>query len=236
MKRLFIILSILAASIFLVSCLEEDQDKKSPDIIAGLKEALRVGATNSVLQLNKENGYFNNPINPALKILLPPEAKAVESTLRDIGLGPKVDDFILQMNRAAEDAASEAKPIFYDAITGITIDDGMNILKGADTAATHYLKGRTFNSLQGIYQPKIKASMEKVNAQQTWETIATNYNDYATLPFVNQKPLPTDISAYVTEKGLVGLFKVVGQEETKIRKDPVARVTDILKEVFALQD
>lgn len=233
MKNVKVYLFVLLFLPLLSGCLTDDE-KTGPDVIAGLKEALTVGSTNSVLQLNKENGYFNNPLNPALKILLPPEAVSAEAAIRNLGLGSQVDNFILQMNRAAEDAASEAKPIFVDAVKGITIDDGMTILKGADTAATTYLKTKTYTGLQGVYQPKVKASMDKVGAQDLWETISTNYNSYATL--IGEKPLPTDISAYVTDKGLTGLFKVVGQEEKKIRKDPVARVSQLLKDVFALQD
>ena len=233
MKNVKIYLFVLLFLPLLSGCLTDDE-KTGPDVIAGLKEALTVGATNSVLQLNKENGYFSNPITPALKILLPPEAVAAETAIRNLGLGAEVDNFILQMNRAAEDASAEAKPIFVEAIKGITIDDGMTILKGADTSATTYLKSKTYTGLQGVYQPKVKASMDKVGAQDLWETISTNYNSYATL--VGEKPLPTDISAYVTDKGLTGLFKVVGQEETKIRKDPVARISQLLKDVFALQD
>ncbi|MCS6904707.1 MAG: DUF4197 domain-containing protein [Bacteroidia bacterium] len=236
-KRILILIKgiilLLAVSLLVSGCLNEKEDTQ-PDIVAGLKEALSIGTNNTVRQLNVLNGYYANP-NPryaAIKILLPQEAQAVESTLRSLpGMNSLVDTLILQMNRAAEDAASEAGPIFLDAIRNMTFEDAMAILKGDSIAATTYMRRVTYNSLEALYTPKIKNSMEKVGAQQSWHQIATAYNR---IPFVTK--LPTDISAYVTQKALDGLFFVLSKEEINIRRNPAARVTKLLRDVFKLQD
>ena len=194
------------------------------DIISGLKEALNVGTNNASQRLASVDGFFKDA---AIKILMPAEAQKVESKLRAIGMGKQVDDAILSMNRAAEDAAKEVAPIFINAIKGITIGDGMSILKGGDFAATNYLKDKTVAQLTEKFRPIIQASLTKVNATKYWNTIFTNYNRFS-----SEKVNP-DLTAYVTEKSLSGIFYHVGLEEQKIRKDPVARTTDILKKVFA---
>lgn len=194
------------------------------DIVAGLKEALSVGTNKSTTKLSAVDGFFNDA---AVKILLPPEAQKVEKTLRGLGMDKLMDDAILSLNRAAEDASQKAAPIFIGAIKKMTITDGLNILKGNDTAATHYLKGATSNELTTAFKPVIDSSLKKTDATKYWKDVFDNYNK---LPFV--KKVNSDLSSYVTQKALTGIFYYVGEEEKKIRKDPVARVNDILKKVF----
>ena len=194
------------------------------DIISGLKEALTVGANNGTNKLSMVDGFFKDA---ALKILMPAEAQKVEKKLRDIGMGKQVDQAILSMNRAAEDAAKSAAPIFINAIKGITIQDGLSILKGGDFAATEYLKGKTVAQLTEAFRPVIEQSLQKVNATKYWNTVFTTYNTFS------KEKVNTDLSAYVTEKATAGIFHQVGLEEQKIRKDPFARTTDILKKVFS---
>jgi hypothetical protein len=194
------------------------------DIISGLKEALHVGTNNASQRLSSVDGYFKDA---AIKILMPAEAQKVESKLRSLGMGKQVDDAILSMNRAAEDAAKEVAPIFINAIKGISIGDGMGILRGGDFAATNFLKERTVAQLTEKFRPIIEASLTKVNATKYWNTIFSNYNRFSA-----EKVNP-DLVSYVTERSLAGVFHHVGIEEQKIRKDPVARTSDILKKVFA---
>lgn len=195
------------------------------DIVAGLKEALSVGARNSADQLSSVDGFF---ANAAIKVLMPEEAKKVESTLRSIGMGNLVDKAILSMNRAAEDASKSAAPIFVDAIKSMSIQDAVGILRGTDTAATSYLKGRTTASLTEAFRPVIETSLQKTNATKYWKDVFETYNK---LPTTFNK-VNTDLSGFVTEKALTGIFYQVAIEEKKIRKDPAARVSDILKKVF----
>lgn len=196
------------------------------DIVAGLKEALAQGSQKGANTLSQVDGFFGNAV---LKILLPPEAQKVESTLRKVGLGKQVDDAILSMNRAAEDAAKSAAPIFVNAIKQMSFQDAVGILKGGDTAATGYLRSKTTNELAAAFSPVIKQSLEKVNATKYWNTLITSYNKVNILG--GQKINP-DLGAYVTDRALNGIFYQVAQEEKSIRKDPVARTTDLLKKVF----
>jgi hypothetical protein len=196
------------------------------EIINGLKEALATGTDKGTQKLSAVDGFFKDAV---LKILMPEEAKKAEKTLRSMGMGKLVDNAILSMNRAAEDAAKEAKPIFLNAIKGITIQDGLGILKGGDNAATNYLKERTTTALTEAFRPIIENSLKKVDATKHWNLVFTNYNKFSA-----QKVNP-DLSAYVTEKAMAGIFYQVAQEEQKIRKDPAARATDLLKKVFANQ-
>lgn len=193
------------------------------DIIAGLKEALSVGAQRSSNQLSAMDGFFKNA---AIKILLPEEAQKVEKTMRDLGMGSLVDKAILSLNRAAEDAATSAAPIFINAIKSITITDALGILRGSDTAATSFLRGRTTTALTSAFRPVIDKSLAKVNATKYWSDVFTAYNQFAA------KKINPDLAGYVTEKALGGIFYQVGLEEKAIRKDPVARTTEILKKVF----
>jgi len=194
------------------------------EVVSGLKEALEVGTKKGTEKLSAVDGFFKDAV---IKILMPPEAQKAEKTLRNVGLGKQVDDAILSMNRAAEDAAKSAAPIFINAIKQMSIQDAFGILKGGDFAATNYLKDKTASSLNEAFRPVIENSLKKVNATKYWNTVFTTYNKFS-----NEK-VNTDLAAYVTEKAMAGIFYQVGQEEQKIRKDPVARTSDILKKVFA---
>ncbi|HVZ55695.1 MAG TPA: DUF4197 domain-containing protein [Chitinophagaceae bacterium] len=198
----------------------------SDEIASGLKQALEIGANNGTARLSAVDGFFKDA---AVKILMPPEAQKVEKTLRSAGLGNLVDNAILSMNRAAEDAAKSAAPIFVNAIKGMSIQDALGILRGGDFAATNYLKGKTTPALTEAFRPIIEKSLEKVDATKYWKTVFDTYNNLPT----TFKKVNSDLPAYVTDKALVGIFFQVGQEEQKIRKDPVARTTDLLKKVFA---
>lgn len=195
------------------------------DIIAGLKEALVTGSTKGSNLLSQTDGFF---ANAALKILLPPEAQKIERTLRNVGLGKQVDDAILSMNRAAEDACKSAAPIFSNAIKQMSFQDAVGILRGPDTAATSYLKGKTTSPLTEAFRPVIETSLDKVDATKHWNTLITSYNK---LPLVKDKINP-DLAAYVTERALSGIFYQVAIEEKEIRRNPLARTSDILKKVF----
>ena len=193
-------------------------------IASGLKEALQVGTENTVKSTGRTDGYFGNP---AIKILLPQKLQTMEKALRLMGKGPQVDEFVLSMNRAAEQAAPLAKPIFLDALRQMTIEDARNILNSGDTAATDYFKQKTSGQLTAAFTPVVEKSMENVGVMR-------KYNDLtgvaSALPF--GRPGALDINRYVVTKSLDGLFYVLGQEETKIRKNPAAQVTPLLKQVF----
>ena len=197
----------------------------STQIARGLREALTVGARNASNQLSATNGFFGNAI---IKILLPPEAQKVESTLRALGLSSLVDKTILSMNRAAEDAAGKAVPIFVNAITSITIQDGLAILQGGKGAATTYLKSKTTLALTNAFRPVINSSLGKTGATSLWGDV---FNTYNRLPVTRTKVNP-DLAGYVTERALSGLFLRISDEENKIRTDPAARITSILQDVF----
>jgi hypothetical protein len=194
------------------------------EIVQGLKEALNVGANNASKQLSSVDGFLKDA---AIKILMPEEAKKAEKKLRAIGMGKLVDDAILSMNRAAEDASKNAAPIFINAIKQMSIQDAVGILRGNDFAATSYLKDKTTSPLTEAFRPVIEASLTKVNATKYWNTVFSTYNKFSA------DKINPDLAAYVTEKSLAGIFHQVGLEEQKIRKDPMARTTDILKKVFA---
>jgi Protein of unknown function (DUF4197) len=195
------------------------------EIISGLKEALSVGAQNSSSQLSALDGFF---ANAAIKVLMPAEAKKVETTLRNAGMGTMVDDAILSMNRAAEEASKSAAPIFIDAIKQMAFQDALSILRGTDTAATSYLKGKTLPALTTAFKPVIDVALQKTGATKHWKNVFETYNKLPT----TFKKINTDLSGYVTDKALSGLFYQVAIEEKKIRKDPAARVNDVLKKVF----
>ena len=197
------------------------------EAVAGLKEALKIGTQNASGRLSNVNGYFGNQL---IKILMPPEAKKVETTLRSVGMDSHVDKAILAMNRAAEDAASKAVPIFVNAITSMSVQDGISIVKGGNGAATNYLKSRTTAELTNAFRPVIQNSLNKVNATKYWTDVFTIYNK---LPTTRSKVNP-DLTAYVTERALNGLFITIADEENKIRNNPTARVTDLLKKVFGM--
>ncbi|MGZ8538598.1 MAG: DUF4197 domain-containing protein [Flavisolibacter sp.] len=200
------------------------QSLSNDDIVAGLKEALSVGSNNASKQLSNVDGFFTDA---AIKVLMPAEALKAEKKLRSMGMGKLVDDAILAMNRAAEDASKSAAPIFVNAVKQMSIQDAVGILRGNDFAATDYLKGKTTASLTEAFRPVIETSLKKVDATKYWNAVFTAYNKFST-----DKVNP-DLSAYVTEKALYGIFHQLGKEEQKIRKDPMARTSDILKKVFS---
>ena len=194
------------------------------EVGSGLKEALSRGVEKGVDQISKPDGFLKDL---SIKILLPEEAKNVEEKLRSIGQGKQVDETIESINRAAEDASAEAKEIFITAIKGMTINDAMSILRGDNNAATKFLDKSTRAALTGKFEPIVKVSLDKVGATKNWNSIFTTYNK---IPFV-QKVNP-DLVAYATDKAINGLFIQIAKEELKIRQNPAARVTDLLKKVF----
>ncbi|HMS52845.1 MAG TPA: DUF4197 domain-containing protein, partial [Chitinophagales bacterium] len=188
------------------------------EIIMGLKEALNLGIGKGADIVSKKDGYFKNA---AIKIIMPAEAQKAEKTLRDLGFNKLCDNAIESMNRAAEDAAIKAKPIFIDAIKKMTITDALNILKGQNNAATEYLRKTTSNSLTNAFKPVVSASLKKVNATKFWNDAFTEYNK---IPMV--KKVNPDLEDYVTQRAPDGLFHMIAKEEAKIRKDPLARTTE----------
>jgi len=194
------------------------------EIAKGLKEALDVGAKNAVGSVAKTDGFFKNP---KVKIPFPPEIKKVETAVRKVGLNKQADDFVVSLNRAAEDAAKSATPIFAAAIKNMTLADAKAVLKGNETAATDLMKSKTSNDLAAKFKPIVQQSMQKVQVTKYWKPLASKYNQ---LP-LTQKVNP-DLEKYVTDKAIEGLFKMIAAEEIKIRKDPAARVSDLLKSVF----
>lgn len=194
------------------------------DITKGLKEALRVGSDNASQKASKTDGFYKNA---QIKIPFPQDARDMKSTLVNLGMKKQVDDFERQLNRAAEDAAKKAAPIFLAAITSMTISDGLNILRGKNDEATQYLKRSTTQQLSKEFRPVIHASLKKVHITKYWNPLFTKYNK---LPMV--KRVNPNLDDFVTQKAIEGLFKLLAEEEGKIRKDPAARINDILKKVF----
>lgn len=248
MKKFFSLICLCIVLWGSISCSKESIDEvfstvngtlTNEEAIAGLREALVVGTDTSVTILNKVDGYFRDE---AVKILLPPEAQVMYENISKVPLASEaitalMDQTILAMNRAAEDAASEAKPIFVNAITGITISDGLSIVKGNDSAATTYLKGKTYDSLFVTFQPKINASLTKplvggLSAQSIYSDLIDTYNAASLGGVLFDRVQTNSLSEHVTRKGLNGLFLKVAVEEKAIRKDPLARVTELLKKVF----
>jgi len=197
-------------------------------IAAGLKEALEKGIDRQVTTLMTEGGFYNQP---DVRILLPDELKKVDKTLRQIGLDNLADEGIRMLNRAAEEAVKEAKPVFVQAIKEMTFEDARNILMGGQTAATEYLKRKTSDELYRKFYPVVQQSFQKVGADRIWNEIISRYNQ---IPLV--EPVNADLNDYVTRKALEGVFKKIADEEKHIRTDIRARTTDLLKQVFALQD
>ncbi len=197
-------------------------------IASGLKEALNKGIDKEVTKLMAPDGFYKDQM---VKILLPEDLQKVDKTLRDLGMGQLADQGLLLLNRAASDAVKEAKPIFVEAITTMSFDDAKNILLGGKTAATDYLKQKTANQLYQKFSPQVQKSLHKVNADQVWADIITKYNQ---IPFVTK--VNPDLTDYVTNKAMDGVFVKVAVEEQKIRTDFNERTSDLLKKVFALQD
>jgi hypothetical protein len=196
----------------------------SDEIIRGLKQALEIGTASAVKTVSTANGYY---MNPDIKILLPEDVQKAEKYIRAAGFGNQVDEFELSMNRAAERAAPEAKAIFVDAIKQMTFDDAKKILDGADNAATVYFKDKTSDRLAQIFKPIVNRSMSEVGATQAYQHLNNNVKK---VPFVDT--FSFDLDQYVTDEALDGLFVMLAREEKRIREDPAARVTDLLKKVF----
>ncbi|HMU44948.1 MAG TPA: DUF4197 domain-containing protein [Chitinophagaceae bacterium] len=191
----------------------------------GIKEALGQGLVKAVLQLNKEDGFFKDAF---YKILMPPDAKKIENTLRDLGMGNMVDKAILQINRAAEDAAGYAKPIFVDAIKSMTISDAIGLVKNGDTSATHFFRVKTTEKLHDAFHPVIKNSLDKLNATKYYGDVVSTYNNFPT----TFKKINPDLPGFVTDRAIYALFDLVGKEEVNIRQNIAARTTDLLRKVF----
>ena len=244
------LLSILAIFIF-VGCANlaqfaqqslSDRPLTQSEIIAGLKEALVVGTGKSVDVLGVTDGYYRDAL---VKILLPPEADVIVKNIGRIPGGEKLlEDVILSINRAAEDAVSEVKPIFINSITSMTITDAVGILRGNDNAATQYLQLTTYNQLFNLYRPKINNSINKnlignVSAAQSWDLLTGNWNEIANSVvgrMAGFNPVNTKLDEYLTQKALNGLFLKIEEQEKLIRKDPLARVSNTLKRVFGTLD
>lgn len=204
--------------------LGSEQPLTTAEVGEGLKEALINGISKGSDLVSQLDGYYKNP---EIKIPFPPDVKKVENTLRDIGLGGEVDKFIMTLNRGAEDAAREAKPIFISAIRSMTIQDAWAILKGEDNAATEYLKRTTSAQLKEKFKPVIQTSLNKVNATKYYGDLVTRYNKIPLVEKVNP-----NLDDYATDKAVEGLFVMIAREEKNIRQDPLARTTDLLKKVF----
>lgn len=197
------------------------------EVIRGLKEALVVGAINSTSLASKKDG-FN--LNPLIHIPFPPEAVKVKNTAEKLGMTSQVTDFEQALNRAAEEASKKALPIFKNAITGMSITDGIGILRGSNNAATEYLKAKTQNTLVSEFAPVVTNSIQKVDVTKYWSPIASVYNKTTLL--TGEPPVNPNLEQYITQKALDGLFGLIAQEELKIRENPAARASDILKKVF----
>lgn len=195
------------------------------EIGGGLREALKLGAQTATKNLSATNGFFGNQL---IKILMPPEVRNIEAKMRQFGMGNVVEKAILSMNRAAEDASSQALPILVNAITSFTIQDAVSILNGGDNAATNLLKAKTTPQITAAFRPVISRSMSKYNVEQLWAQVFSTYNS---LPIIKSK-VNTDLTGYVTERALSGLFTSVAAEEKKIRLDPVGTGSDIITRVF----
>lgn len=244
------ILSFVAAVLILTGCAEVMSILQSvspvplteEEVINGLKEALTTGARNSAQRLAAENGYYGDE---AIKILFPDEAKTIIENLSKLPGGDKlVQDVVLRINRAAEDAAKEVAPIFVNSIKQMTIKDAFSILNGADNAATGYLRTTTYTELYALYKPKIQASTEKkivagVSTKDSWVALTGKWNTLANSVagrIASLKPVNTDLDDYLTNKALAGMFMKVEIEELKIRKDVSARISPILQRVFGTLD
>ncbi|MCF6349066.1 MAG: DUF4197 domain-containing protein [Flavobacteriaceae bacterium] len=222
--------------LFLSSCSELQQVVNqlpqgaisNTDIASGLREALDNGIDKQVTKLTLEDGFFKNEL---VKIGLPDELQKVDKALRGIGLGNLADQGLKTLNRAAENAVKEATPIFVDAVKGITFNDAKNILLGNDNAATQYLQSGTSEALYNKFSPVIKNSFTKVGADKIWKNMITKYN---TIPFV--KKVNLDLTDYVTQEALKGVFTMITIEEKEIRTKVSSRTSTLLKKVFALQD
>jgi len=206
----------------------KEEKLTSEDVSRGLKEALIQGAEKGTVKASQLNGYLGNP---QLKIPFPPDVQKIEKKLREIGLGKEVDRFIETLNRGAEQAAKEAKPIFVSAITSMSVQDAWGILKGEENAATMYLQRTTTSQLTSSFKPMIKKALDNTNATKYYSDIISTYNK---IPFIEK--VNPDLENYATSQAIKGLFLLVEEEEKNIRKNPGARTSELLKKVFNQQD
>jgi enolase len=197
----------------------------SEEIVKGLKEALSVGVKNAGSLTSSLDGFNKNDL---IRIPFPESARKMETSLRKVGMGKKVDEFEVALNRAAEEASKEAAPIFFNSIKKMEVQDGLNILKGNDDAATQFMKGKTDAELYAIFKPIVIKALSAVNITKYWSPLVTRYNK---IPLT--KKMNPDLEDYTTKKTIEGLFKMLAIEEKKIRNSELARVTDILKKVFS---
>jgi len=233
-------ISFILATILLTSCAElktalqstSDTPAQVPltenEVISGLKAALEKGIKAASAQASKEDGYYRNSL---ITIPFPEDARKVETKLRQIGLGGEVDKFVLSLNRAAEQASKKSVDVFVNAIKQMSIADAWGILKGEEDAATQYLKRTTTPKLKQEFKPIVSDALDQVNATKYYTDLVTTYNK---IPFITK--VNPDLDDYATQMAIDGLFVLVAQEEAKIRKDPVARTTDILKRVFGYKE
>jgi len=240
MKRFALILTVAVASLSMFSSCDalnqvygslpgEGGEPTNQEIGFALKDALIQGISNGAIKANKTDGYFKNPI---IRIPWPEDAQKVKNTLNTLGLENEVQKVELSLNRAAEKAAIESVDIFKDAIKQLTFQDVVNIISGEEDAATNFLKRATYNSLTTRFEPIIENALGDVNATKYWGDVINTYND---LPTTFKKVNP-DLTGFVTEKAIDGLFVMVAEEEGKIRKDPIARGTDIMRKVFGFYE
>lgn len=239
MKRIILSISIFSSALFsMQSCdvlnsvangvtTPTKPSLTNDEVIQGLKEALNVGIKNSVDLSSVTDGFWKNDL---IRLPFPEDAIKVRQKAIDWGLGKKVEEFEMTLNRAAEEATKEALPIFRDAILNMSIQDGFAILKGGDGAATKFLRDNTTAKLVEAFSPKVKVAISKVKLTDYWNPIMTKYNGAMTI--TGGEKVNPDLDKYVTDKAILGLFKLVEIEENKIRKDPMARVSDILVKVF----
>lgn len=227
MKKIFAIILISAtlSSCDVLSNLPGAGGVTETEAAGGIKEALGQGLVKAVLKLNREDGFFQDAL---YKVLLPPDAVKIVNTLRDLGMGNMVDKAILQVNRAAEDAAGFAKPIFVDAIKSMTISDAIGLVKNGDTSATHFFRIKTTDKLVAAFTPVIKSSLDKLNATKFYSDVVNTYNNFPT----TFKKINPDLPGYVTERATFALFDLVAKEELNIRQNFAARTTDLLRKVF----
>ena len=225
MRSLFLLLALICAGPAQAQFWKKSSGAlTTTEVTKGLKEALTLGTRKSTGLVSQLDGYFKNP---EIKIPFPPDVQLVETKMRALGMGAQVDQFVLSLNRAAEDAAKEAAPIFVTAIQKMTIEDAFGILKGEPDAATQYLKRTTSPQLKEKFAPIVKNSLNKVNATKYYTDLVGYYNR---IPFVSK--VNPDLTAYATDMAIQGLFVMIAKEEKNIRKDPLARTTDLLKKVF----
>ncbi len=220
-------LSIIAIALILTGCITLDGGGFAPagdETSQGLKEALTIGTGNAVASVSRPDGYYRNPL---IRIMLPESVQKVEKALRFAGYGRELDDFDMSMNRAAERAAPAAKSMFWNAIKQIRFADAWQILKGRENEATLYLKDKTYGRLETAFKPIVNTAMSEVGVTRRYQEIE---NTVRSIPFTDM--IQFDLDQYVTDRSLDGLFLMLAKEEKRIREDPVARVTELLRKVF----